>query len=130
MGLPVLFIIIGFVGFGYAIREFALQRRLRREGVRAEGVVVRHRSSRSNEGTVYFAVVNFVDAQGSPHEFEGKASGVKGLPLGGQAPVLYLPSAPQTARIDLSSMRGTTLGLPLVAGAGFMVCAIAMLIGH
>jgi hypothetical protein len=116
---------MGLVLIGIAAREAVHQRRLWREGVRTEGLVVRHRRSSGGEGgSVSFAVVNFVDVQGRPHEFE---VGAKGLAVGGQAPVVYLPGAPETARVDLSSKRRASFGLLLVGGIGFMVAAIEML---
>ncbi len=126
MWLQVL-LLIGLIVIGFGIRETALQLRLRREGIRTEGLVVRHRRERIQRGTVFFAVVNFVDAQGTSHEFEAKVSGVRGLPVGGQAPVVYLLGAPKTARLDHSRKRLESIGLPLVAGIVFTAAAIWML---
>ncbi|NGO46018.1 DUF3592 domain-containing protein [Streptomyces ureilyticus] len=120
-------LLIGLIVIGFGIRETALQRRLLREGIRTEGLVVRHRRHRVQKGDVFFAVVNFVDAQGISHEFEAKVSGVKGLPVGGQAPVLYLLGAPKTARVDDSRKRLESMGLPLVFGTVFTAAAIWML---
>ncbi|MEU7487056.1 DUF3592 domain-containing protein [Streptomyces sp. NPDC042319] len=126
--LAVLFLLMGPVVIGFGIREAALQRRLRHEGIRTEGLVVRHRRKSSSEGGhTTFAVVNFVDAQGGPHEFQAQSSGVKGLPVGGQAPVLYLPGAPKTARLDISSKRVGHLVASSVGGIAFMAIAIWML---
>ncbi|MEV1085973.1 DUF3592 domain-containing protein [Streptomyces sp. NPDC050211] len=126
MWLQVL-LLIGLIVIGFGIRETALQRRLRREGIRTEGLVVRHRRHRVQKGTVFFAVVNFVDAQGTSHEFEAKVSGVKGLPVGGQAPVVYLLGAPKTARLDQTQKRFESVALPLLAGIAFTTAAIWML---
>ncbi|MGW7572546.1 DUF3592 domain-containing protein [Streptomyces sp. NPDC054765] len=113
---------------GFGIREAGHQRRLRREGIRTKGLVVRHHRRKSSEGgTTSFAVINFVDAHGSPHAFQARASGVKGLPVGGSAPVRYLPGAPRSARLDLSPKRLVNFGFPVVAGIGFMAITIWML---
>ncbi|MGP3972734.1 DUF3592 domain-containing protein [Streptomyces sp. 8N114] len=112
MWLLWLFLLAGPVIIGIGIREAALQRRLLREGIRTDGLVVRHRIKQSlGKKPAYFAVVNFVDAQGNQHEFECNVSGVKGLPVSSRAPVLYLSGAPKSARLDLSSKRigGTVL---------------------
>ncbi|WP_344566580.1 DUF3592 domain-containing protein [Streptomyces axinellae] len=122
-----LFLLIGPVIIGFGVREAAHQRRLRSQGIRTEGRVVRHRRKSGNEGPVSFAVVNFVDTQGSPREFQHRASGVKGLPVGGHVPVLYLPGAPESARLDLSAKRFQTVGMPFAGGLGFMAIAVWML---
>ncbi|MGP3989232.1 hypothetical protein [Streptomyces sp. 3N207] len=59
MWLLWLFLLSGPVIIGIGIREAALQRRLLREGIRTDGLVVRHRIKRSQGKPVYFAVVNF-----------------------------------------------------------------------
>ncbi|GAA2088664.1 hypothetical protein GCM10009801_52480 [Streptomyces albiaxialis] len=124
MWLLVLCLLTGPVIIGLGIREEAHQRRLRREGITAEGRVVRHRSSRHQGSVSYFAVVRFVDERGGPHEFEAKVSGVTGLPVGGPAPVRYLPGAPKTARLDGSGQRFWGLALPLLIGTAFTAAGI------
>ena len=114
-----LFLLAGPVIIGIGIREAALQRRLLREGIRTDGVVVRHRATHSvGNKPVYFAVLNFVDETGSGHEFESKLSGVKGPSVNSRAPVLYLPGRPKSARLDLSSKR--IGGAVLVFGIGIV----------
>ncbi|MEV0639452.1 DUF3592 domain-containing protein [Streptomyces sp. NPDC050619] len=127
MWLRVLLLLIGLIVIGFGIYEATLHRRLRREGTRTEGRVVRHREKRIQKGTTYFAVVDFVDAQGTRHEFEARVSGVKGLPVGGQAPVVYLLGAPKTARIDHAQKRLESIGIPLLVGIAFTAAAIWML---
>ena len=124
MWLLMLFLLSGPVIIGVGIREALHDRRLRREGVSIEGLVVRHRSKRQQGKTTYLAVVNFVDAQGNPHEFEAKSSGVKGLPVGGPAPVHYLPGAPKTARLDISGKRLESIITPFVVGIAFTAAGI------
>ncbi|MDJ1134440.1 DUF3592 domain-containing protein [Streptomyces iconiensis] len=122
--LLVLFLLAGPVIIGIGIYEAAHHRRLRREGIGTEGLVVRYRSERRQGSISYFAVVNFADAQGSPHEFESRVSGVKGLPVGGRAPVRYLPGAPQSARLDLAPKRFWSVALPVGIGIAFTAAGI------
>lgn len=125
MWLETWFLLTGVVVIGFSMREGAHQRRLRREGIRTEGLVIRHRMETvSGGGSVAFAVVNFVDAQGGSHEFKCKGSGVWGLPVGGRAPVLYLPGDPETARIDLAWKRFGNVGVPLMIGIVLTASAI------
>jgi hypothetical protein len=126
--LVLMLLLAGPVTIGFSIYEAAHHRRLLRAGVRAEGMVVRHRrQSSAKGGTAYFAVVNFVDAQGIPHEFEANSSGVRGLPVGGRAPVVYLPGAPESARLDLSGRRLASILVPLGGGILFTAVGIWML---
>jgi hypothetical protein len=119
-------IVAGLLLFGYAVREAVHQRRLRREGVRTEGVVVRHRRQQGTDGG-YHAVVQFVDAQGTVHEFQAAVSGTKGLPVGGRAPVVYLPGVPKSGRLDLASKLLSALWFPAVAGTVSIFFGILML---
>ncbi|MFE6780050.1 DUF3592 domain-containing protein [Streptomyces sp. NPDC057702] len=114
------FLLASFVVLVRSVYEIVLRRRLRRGGVRVEGVVVRHRQEVKEEGDLLFAVVGFVDAQGGSHEFERWGSGVRGLPVGGKVRVHYLADSPDSARIDMPSMRSFFgLAVPLVVSAGF-----------
>lgn len=106
----------GLVTIGFGIYEAMVQHRLRREGISVRGLVVRHSVDHTLDNPVYFAVVEFVDAQGIRHTFRARSSGVKGLPVGGGVPVRYLPDAPQHARIDLRWKRIELVVLPLAGG--------------
>ncbi|MEV8443535.1 DUF3592 domain-containing protein [Actinosynnema sp. NPDC051121] len=106
----------GLVTLGFGIHEAMTQHRLLREGIRVRGLVVRHRVDHSHDDPVYFAVVEFVDARGIRHTFQSSTSGVKGLPVGGEVPVRYLPDAPQRARIDHSRIRTWQVLFPLAGG--------------
>lgn len=123
-------LLAGLVLLGFDTHEVVIQQRLRRAGVRVRGVVVRHRRQTRKDGTVYFAVVEFVDAQGGRHTFEGRSSGVKGLPVGGGVPVRYLPDAPKRARIDLTRRRIWDVAFPLALGTLFTAIGIWMLATH
>lgn len=124
MWVLVLALVAGPVIIWVGIREAVLQRRLRHEGIHTEGLVVRHRSQRQQGSTHFWATVNFVDAQGSPHEFEANVSGVEGLPVGGRTHVVYLPGAPKTARLDLSRQRLWSIVLPFGVGIAFTAAGV------
>lgn len=105
-----------------SINEVVLRRRLRRRGVRTEGVVLSHYTEVKEAGTSVYAEISFVDAQGCSHMVTPLSSGVKKLPVGGRVPVLYLYGSPGTARVYVSYMRGVfEVGAPLVASLIFTV---------
>ncbi|MFI6376953.1 DUF3592 domain-containing protein [Streptomyces sp. NPDC050546] len=121
-------LLAGLTVLGFGTREAMFQHRLRREGIRVRGLVVRHRvESSAKDGTFYFAVVEFVDAQGGRHTIESRSSGVKGLPVGGGVPVRYLPGGPEDARIDLTGRRIGEIGSLFAVGALFTAIGIWML---
>ncbi|MFF4102780.1 DUF3592 domain-containing protein [Streptomyces sp. NPDC001903] len=122
-------LLAGLTLLGFGTYEAVVQQRLRREGIRVRGLVVRHHTDgpRIDGGPVYFAVVEFVDAQGSRHTFQAKSSGVKGFPVGGGVPVRYLPEAPQGARIDLRRRRIAEVASLLAGGTLFTAIGIWML---
>ncbi|MGW9432496.1 DUF3592 domain-containing protein, partial [Streptomyces decoyicus] len=125
----VLPLLAGLTCLGFGIHEAMVQHRLQREGIRVRGLVVRHQveGSEMDGGLVYFAMVEFVDAQGSRHTFQAGSSGVKGLPVGGGVPVRYLPEAPKSARIDLRRRRVSEVAARFVAGTLFTALGIWML---
>lgn len=106
----------GLVTLGFGIHEAIVQHRLRREGIRVRGLVVRHSVDHTHNNPAYFAVVEFFDAQGIRHTFRTSSSGVKGLPVGGEVPVRYSPDAPQRARIDQRRKRIEQVVVPLAGG--------------
>ncbi|MFD5701328.1 DUF3592 domain-containing protein [Streptomyces lasiicapitis] len=122
-------LLAGLAAFGFGTREAVVQRRLQREGIRVRGLVVRHHvtGSAMDGGLVYFAVVEFVNAQGGRHTFQAGSSGVKGLPVGSGVPVRYLPEAPKSARIDLLGRRIGEVAAALAVGTLFTAIGIWML---
>ncbi|MFI1964574.1 DUF3592 domain-containing protein [Streptomyces pathocidini] len=122
-------LLAGLTLLGFGTHEAMVQHRLQREGARVRGLVVRHHveGSGMDGGPVYFAVVEFVDAQGSRHTFQAGSSGVKGFPVGGGVPVRYLPEAPKSARIDLRGRRLGEVAARLVGGTLFLAIGIWML---
>ncbi|MFD5699432.1 DUF3592 domain-containing protein [Streptomyces lasiicapitis] len=103
MGLLV-FLVIGLAIMGYGVHEAVLDYRLRRHGIRARGLVARYESSSGTGGSgpSPHAVVAYVDDQGCMRELQDQRTGRSGLRVGGPAPVIYLPGAPGTARIDIA----------------------------
>ncbi|MDF3290708.1 DUF3592 domain-containing protein [Streptomyces silvisoli] len=125
-----LFLVVGLLSIGYSFFLNARHRRLRREGVPVQGVVVRHvRHSGGEGGSTYHAVVNFTDADGNPREYQIPVSGVKGLPVGGQVALLYLPGAPNKVGVALASKRRQEIAIPAVVGSLFIATAIFFMSG-
>ncbi|WP_258017590.1 DUF3592 domain-containing protein [Streptomyces noursei] len=91
------------------------------------GVCARPRGSKNDGGLVYFAMVEFVDAQAGRHTFQAGSSGVKGLPVGQGVPVRYLPEAPKSARIDLRRRRVEEVAVRFAVGTLFTAIGIWML---
>ncbi|MFE2375723.1 DUF3592 domain-containing protein [Streptomyces sp. NPDC059398] len=121
----------GILGLGAGAHEAMIQHRLQREGIRVRGLVVRHHMESGKDGPSYFAVVEFVDVQGSRHTFRSSSSGIRGLPVGGAVPVSYLPDAPAGARIALTGRRVWDVAFPLAIGALFTAIGIWLLAtGH
>ncbi len=121
MGFVVFLSVLGLVVLGFGVREVLLQRRLQREGVRVRGAVVRHArraTSGTNRGAQY-AMVGFTRADGTSGEIKVTSSGTREWPVGREVPVVYLPGAPSTARLDLSSERRSIARVFVVVGLGF-----------
>lgn len=69
-------------------------------------------------GPSLFAVAAFTDVDGNPGEASATSSGTN-WPISHPVPVIQLPGAPSTARIDLSSQQRSSALLYTVVGAGF-----------
>ncbi|GHJ34569.1 hypothetical protein Sm713_01780 [Streptomyces sp. TS71-3] len=123
-------LLAGLTLLGFGIHEAVVQHRLQREGIPVRGLVVRHRVQHSGRdgGPVHFAVVEFVDAQGGRHTFQAGSSGVKGLPVGGEVPVRYLPQTPRGARIDLRRRRIGEVAARFAGGTLFTAIGIWLLV--
>ncbi|MER5940404.1 DUF3592 domain-containing protein [Streptomyces sp. NPDC001928] len=122
----VVFLVIGLAALGYGVHEAVLLYRLRRHGIRARGLVARYESSSGTAGSGHStrAVVTFVDDQGYMHEFRDRETARPDLRLGGPAPVIYLPSAPGAARIDMPWRRLWTIVPSLAFGCLFAGLAL------
>lgn len=123
-------LLAGAALLGFATRETVIQQSLQRRGTRVGGLVVGHHESgtKRHGGPAYFAVVEFVDAQGIRHIFQSSSSGVNGLPVGGRVPVRYHPDTPKLARIDLASRRIGDVVFLFAGGSLFTAAGIWMLV--
>jgi hypothetical protein len=113
--------------------EARTQRRLRREGVRVEGTVVRHEveTDASTEGrSALFAIVAYPDAHGATHECRSVSSGTRNWPIGRSVPVVYLPQSPAKGRIDTASQRRMSVGVLLIVGLIFTALPLVLLAKH
>jgi hypothetical protein len=119
--------IAGPIGVWSGLRAIQTGRRLRKQGVRVPGVVVRLRFSRSanDSGGTYHPVLRFRTVEGQDMETE---SDVATYPAparkGAQVIVIYDPQTPTLARIDSMIGRGTAAGGLFVA-VGLIVTSIA-----
>ncbi|MFJ1926938.1 MULTISPECIES: DUF3592 domain-containing protein [unclassified Streptomyces] len=127
--MVVMSLVAGFFVFCCGIREAFVQHRLKREGTRVRGLVVRHHASTGPSGGGRFPVVEFVDAQGARHTFESRTSGGDRLPVGGEVPVRYSPDDPGVARIDVVGRRISQVAFPLLVGAVFLTLGILEILG-
>jgi hypothetical protein len=114
------------IGAAFEVRT---QRRLRQEGIRVQGKVVRHEQDPDSESrNVYFPIVAFASADGQTHECRTSYSGRRRFPIGQTMPVLYLPESPRTCVIDTRAQRWSKAGLLVLLGGVFAtVCAVLLL---
>jgi hypothetical protein len=128
--MPILIVLLvaGLAVLALGVREGRLHRRLRREGVRVTGTVVRYVRSPGDDspGQSLFAVVGFTDAAGNRAEVKATSSGTD-WPIGHPVPVIHLPGAPATARIDLNSERRSRALVFALVGGGFTILPIVLL---
>ncbi|WP_327736735.1 DUF3592 domain-containing protein [Streptomyces nojiriensis] len=116
--IGVLFLAFGIYGLRYA-------RLLRRHGVTAEGRIVRHRVSRSDEGTKFFhPVAAWTDRDGRAHEHSsrfGRGKVASAFRVGAYVTVRYDPGKPARFEIEGWDMKkmdlfATVLGSIFTAG--------------
>lgn len=137
MGMPgadLLCVAIGLFLYACALRDARLVRRLRREGVRTEGLVVanvdrqaRNRNQtqnlkqKQNRNTIPTPVIRFHDRQGHEVEFTTAIQGIGlGLATGRRVEVMYLPGESQKARVWMRrQLVGPALGM-ILAGTLFL----------
>lgn len=114
--LLIVMLLLGPLMWAFAWREVRAQRRLRHEGIRTTGIVVRHDHTGMDRERVYVPVVAFTDADGVGRECRSTHSGRRGWPVGREVPVAYLPGAPAMAVIDLREQRVSRFTTLIVAG--------------
>ncbi|MFD7500508.1 DUF3592 domain-containing protein [Streptomyces sp. NPDC059850] len=126
-GADLLCIAIGLLAYGYALRDARLVLRLRREGLRTEGIVVANVADRRDRNPIQTPVIRFRDHQGHDVRFTPAASGIGlGLATGRHVDVVYLPTDPQKARVRMrrhmmAPMAGLTLCGTLFLGFGLLI---------
>lgn len=145
MGMPgadLLCIAIGLFLYAYALRDARLVWRLRREGVRTEGLVVanvdhqvrnqnrkqnQNLKQKQNRNTIPTPVIQFHDRQGHEVEFTTAIQGIGlGLAAGRRVEVMYLPGESQKARVWMRRQLvgpalGMILGGTLFLGFGLLI---------
>lgn len=133
MGTPAaetLCITIGLFIYACAVRDVRLVRRLRREGLRTEGLVVANIADRRDESTAQTPVIRFHDHRGYMVEFKTAIQGIgMGLATGRRVGVVYLPDSSHKARVDMRrQLVGPAVGMILVGtlflGLGLLVAFI------
>ncbi|MGW7238009.1 DUF3592 domain-containing protein [Streptomyces sp. NPDC054804] len=99
----VLCTVVGLGLLGFAVRESAVVRRLRRHGLRTWGVVVDNVRTRDSEGgPKWIPVIAFTDRSGYRVEFSPRMHGSgMGLATGREVEVVYLAADPQIARVRM-----------------------------
>ncbi|MEU8973940.1 DUF3592 domain-containing protein [Streptomyces monashensis] len=92
----------GVLLFVAAWRETAVLLRLRRDGVRTQGVVVDNTQVTGDDGHIWVPLVAFCDRQGHRVEFSPRMRGTgMGLATGREVPVVYDSRHPRTARVRM-----------------------------
>ncbi|MFF5016194.1 DUF3592 domain-containing protein [Streptomyces sp. NPDC001165] len=113
--------------FGLAVREAVVVRRLRRAGIRTQGVVVGHTRDDYSDGFNPVPVIAFTDQQGHRVEFSPEMRGTgMNLAAGLEVQVVYERGKPRTARVvRWKHMMGPAVYMLLsavaFAGAGVLI---------
>jgi hypothetical protein len=123
-------LVLGPLLWARAWYEVRVQARLRVEGIRTLGTVVRHDRLYSDGSYSYFAVVAFTDAGGVRRECRSTYSGRRSWPIGHEVPVCYLPGAAGKATIDTPAQRRGGAAVLIVVGAVFTAVPPALLLAR
>ncbi|MFD5388654.1 DUF3592 domain-containing protein [Streptomyces sp. NPDC127074] len=115
-GADLLCIAVGLLIYACAVRDVRLVRRLRREGLRTEGLVVANIVNRRDESTTQTPVIRFHDHQGYLVEFTTAIQGIgMGLATGRRVDVVYLSGSSHKARVYMRrQMVGPAVGMTLI----------------
>jgi hypothetical protein len=126
MHFTLVFVALGLMSLVIGVVMLRSSKKLAREGVAADGVVVRVEESRSgadgNELTSYLPVFEFKSADGVMHSVKSRrgSNSSKAFKVGQPIPVLYLPTQPEKAQINKA-------GLMWVGPAVFCVLGVVLL---
>ncbi|MFI8989473.1 MULTISPECIES: DUF3592 domain-containing protein [Streptomyces] len=115
-GADLLCIAVGLFIYACAVRDARLVRRLRREGLRTEGLVVANIVDRRDRSATQTPVIRFHDHQGHVVEFKTAIQGIgMGLATGRRVGVVYLPGSSHKARVDMRrQLVGPAVGMILI----------------
>ncbi|WP_186831870.1 DUF3592 domain-containing protein [Streptomyces sp. ISID311] len=111
---------------GFAVREAVMVRRLKRAGVRSQGLVVTNTRDDWSDGHNLVPVIAFVDQQGGRVEFSPHVRGTgMNLERGLEVQVVYEDGKPHRARVNtrkymMGSAMSTLLGGVAFAGVGVL----------
>lgn len=128
MFLTVILLVLGLLFLGVGVMMLRSSQKLSREGVTAEGIIVRVELSRSgpdaNELTSYLPIFSFRTADGVEHLVRSKigSNSPKTFTPGQPVPVVYLPSAPEKAKINKAGMMW--IGPGVLAAVGLALMAV------
>lgn len=116
--------VAGVLPLWLALREGLVVRRLRRDGVRTQGVVVDNVRC-DDDGSVWVPVIAFRDQRGHRVQFTPRLRGA-GLKLdtGREVPVVYLPREPSSARVYLRRHIAGPVVLLAFVGVAFLGFAV------
>ncbi|MFD3942005.1 DUF3592 domain-containing protein [Streptomyces sp. NPDC058579] len=123
----ILLVLAGLLCVAGGLWEARTQVRMRRYGVRSEGVVLRHEiTEQEGNSRVYAPVIGFRDEHGTHREFTSELKGSPRSPrAGAHVQVVHLPGRPETARLDTVAYKVTVLALAFGVGAVFLTVAVA-----
>ncbi|MGW2329036.1 DUF3592 domain-containing protein [Streptomyces sp. NPDC001700] len=119
-GADLLCIAIGLAAYALALRDARVVLRLRREGVRTEGVVIANAADhrRGKRHPTQTPTIRFRDNRGHDVQFSPASAVGLRLATGQQVGVVYLPGASRKARVHMRRyMMAPMAGLTLCATA-------------
>ena len=122
-------IVLGVLALVGGVREIRTQRAMRRTGIHAIGIVLRHVIYDSRDldspGPTYAPVVRFQDEHGRFCEFESRVRTSRQRPAVGQnVAVVHPPGRPGSALLDTVGRKALDLFLAFGCGLVFLVAGV------
>jgi hypothetical protein len=119
-------LVAGLASGCYGLAQMRKVRQLRRTGVTAVGTVVDHERI-FDDGSLYSPVIVFFDEGGARHQFTVAVRASWRIHrVGQEVGVIHPPGLPGAARLSSASYNGWTIGLPLAAGALFVLSGLLL----
>src|SRR5262249_33865407 len=116
---------VGLLSLGAAIHDWIVAARLRRNGTRTEGTVVK--VVVEEQGSAGRPVIRFFEAGGRLIEFSPTAtSRLLELPLGSTVPLVYPPDNAEAARVFTVRHEVIPGLIPAFVGAVFLAVAVVV----